>query len=70
MPPGVFQVYTPRPEDVYFTAEPGFITALKVLAGISSCLSLIGAVVVILTYIFCELWPSKRKSFITVLWCI
>ena len=60
MPPSDFQVVlTPRPEDIYFTAEPGFITVLKVLAGISSSLSMVGAVVVIATYVFCQLWPSK-----------
>ena len=50
---------TPR-TDVYFIAKPGFILSLKVIAGISSSLSLIGAVVVIVSQIALpKLWPCK-----------
>ena len=48
------QGYTPNPNsDIYPAARPDFILAIKILAGISSSLSIIGACLIILTYMFC-----------------
>lgn len=53
---------TPRPGDVYFTAEPKFICALKVLTGVFSVLSLLGALTIIVFQACCShLWPNKGK---------
>ena len=55
---------TPRPDDVYFTAERGFLTSMKVISGFSSSLSLIGVIVIIISQVaFPSLWPCKCRSY-------